>query len=101
MVAQRTNEMGLRMALGAQRGDVLALIVRRGLILSAIGVALGLSVSATVTRLISSQLYGVNAFDPLTYVGVTALLVGVSVTASLSPAWRAARVDPMKTLREQ
>jgi len=101
MVAQRTNEMGLRLALGAQRGDVLALIVGRGLILSAIGVALGLSVSATVTRLISSQLYGVNAFDPLTYVGVTALLVAVSAAASLSPAWRASRVDPMKTLREQ
>ncbi|MBV8674623.1 MAG: ABC transporter permease [Acidobacteriaceae bacterium] len=101
MVAQRTNEMGLRMALGAQRRDLLALILRRGLILAMVGAAIGLSASTVLTRLVSNQLYGVHAFDPLTYLGVTALLVGVSAVASLSPAWRASRVDPMKTLREQ
>ncbi|MBV8630225.1 MAG: ABC transporter permease [Silvibacterium sp.] len=101
MVAQRTNEMGLRMALGAQRRDLLALILRRGLVLAGIGGALGLAASALLTRLVASQLYRIGAFDPLTWIGVTALLAGVSVVASLSPAWRASRVDPMKTLREQ
>jgi predicted permease len=101
MVAQRTNEIGVRMALGAQRGNVLALILRRGLVLALIGVAVGLFASALLTRLVSNQLYGVHPFDPLTYIGVTTLLVAISAVASLVPAWRAARVDPMKTLREQ
>ena len=101
MVAQRTSEMGLRMALGAQRGDVLKLILRRGLVLAGIGLAVGLAASAMLTRLIASQIYGVHAFDPVTYVAVTALLVAISLLASVAPAWRAARVDPMKTLREQ
>jgi len=101
MVAQRTNEMGLRMALGAQRGDVLALILKRGLTLACIGLVVGLAASALLTRFISSQIYGIHAFDPVTYVVVTALLVAISLLASAAPAWRAARVDPMKTLREQ
>jgi putative ABC transport system permease protein len=101
MVAQRTSEMGLRMALGARRADLLSLILRRGLVLAAIGAAVGLAASTVLTRLISSQLYGIHAFDALTYIGVTALLVAVSVAASLLPAWRASRVDPMETLREQ
>ncbi len=101
MVAQRTSEMGLRMALGARRADLLALILRRGLILAAIGIVLGLSASAVLTRLVSSQLYGVGAFDPLTWMAVPVLLTAVSAMASLTPAWRAARVDPMKTLRDQ
>jgi hypothetical protein len=66
MVAQRTNEMGLRMALGAQRGDVLALILKRGLVLAGIGLVIGLAASAILTRFISSQIYGVHAFDPVT-----------------------------------
>jgi predicted permease len=101
MVAQRTNEMGLRMALGAQRGDVLTLILNRGLALAGIGLAVGLAASALLTRFISSQIYGIHAYDPVTYVVVTGLLVAVSLLASAAPAWRAARVDPMKTLREQ
>lgn len=101
MVAQRTNEMGLRMALGAQRGDLLALILHRGLLLAGIGVALGLAGSAVLTRFVASMLYGVRAFDPATYIAVTALLVAVSLLASMAPAWRASRVDPMKTLRDQ
>jgi len=101
MVAQRSNEMGLRMALGAQRGDVLKLILKRGLILAAAGVAVGLSGSVIFTRFISSQLYGVHAFDPVTYIAVAGLLIAISILASAAPAWRAARVDPMKTLREQ
>jgi ABC-type antimicrobial peptide transport system permease subunit len=101
MVAQRTSEMGLRMALGARRADLVSLILKRGLILAAIGIALGLSASAVLTRLVSSQLYRVGAFDPLTWMAVTVLLLAVSVMASLTPAWRASRVDPIKTLREQ
>ncbi len=101
MVAQRTNEMGLRMALGAQRGDVLRLILKRGLVLAGIGLIVGLAASAVVTRFISSQIYGVRASDPVTYITVTGLLVVISLLASAAPAWRAARVDPMKTLREQ
>jgi len=101
MVAQRTNEMGLRMALGAQRGDVLKLILKRGLVLAGIGVMIGLGASAVLTRFISSQIYGVHAFDPVTYIVVTGLLTAISLLASAAPAWRAARVDPMKTLREQ
>ena len=101
MVAQRTNEMGLRMALGAQRGDVLALILKRGLVLAGIGLVIGLAASAILTRFISSQIYGVHAFDPVTYIAVTGLLIAISFLASAAPAWRAARVDPMKTLRDQ
>jgi len=101
MVAQRANEMGLRMALGAQRGDVLKLILKRGLVLAGIGLVIGLGASAVLTRFISSQIYGVHAFDPVTYIVVTGLLTAISLLASAAPAWRAARVDPMKTLREQ
>jgi predicted permease len=101
MVAQRTNEMGLRMALGAQRGDLLILILKRGLTLASIGLVVGLAASALLTRFISSQIYGIPAFDPVTYIVVTGLLISISLLASAAPAWRAARVDPMKTLREQ
>jgi len=101
MVAQRTNEMGLRIALGSPRGNVLALILKRGLVLAGIGLVIGLGAAAVLTRYVSSQIYGVHAYDPLTYITVTALLVVISVVASLAPAWRAASVDPMKTLRDQ
>ncbi len=100
-VAQRTNEMGLRMALGARRADLLTLILRRGLLLAGAGVAVGVAGSAVLTRFVSSMLYGVHAFDPATYLSVTALLIVISLLSSLAPAWRAARVDPMKTLRDQ
>jgi putative ABC transport system permease protein len=101
MVAQRTNEMGLRMALGAQRGDVLALILKRGLRLAGIGLVIGLAASALLTRFVSSLLYGVHAFDPVTYIGVSALLVLIALLASTAPALQAARVDPIRTLRDQ
>lgn len=101
MVAQRTNEMGLRLALGAQRGDVLRLILERGLLLAAVGIAVGLAVSALLTRFVASLLYGVHAFDPLTYFAVTALFLLIALAASAAPALRAAHVDPGHTLREQ
>ena len=101
MVAQRTNEMGLRLALGAQRGDVLRLILKRGLALAVIGIVAGLAVSSLLTRFVSSLLYGVHAFDPLTYISVTAIFLLIALAASAVPALRAAHVDPGRSLREQ
>jgi predicted permease len=101
MVAQRTLEIGLRLALGAQRQDVLGLILRRGMILAGAGLGIGIVVSLLLTRFLSGMLYGVRPFDPLTFVGVSAVLLLASAAASCAPAFRAARMDPMKTLREQ
>jgi predicted permease len=101
MVVQRTLEIGLRMALGAQRSDVLGMIVRRGLALSLIGVTAGLAISVGITRLLSGMLYGIRPTDPVTFAAMSGLLLLVGVAASSIPAFRAARVDPMKTLREQ
>jgi len=101
MVAQRTGEIGVRMALGAQRGDVLNLIVRRGLALALTGIGIGLAAAALLTRFMAGMLYGVQPFDPLTFAVVAAILLVVSVAASSAPAWRAARLDPMETLRDQ
>jgi predicted permease len=101
MVVQRTLEIGLRMALGAQRADVLRMIVRRGLTLALIGLGAGLVISAMMTRLLSGMLYGIRPSDPVTFVAVTAILLLVSLAASSVPASRAARLDPMETLREQ
>jgi predicted permease len=101
MVVQRTREIGLRMALGAQRVDVLRMIAQRGLMLSLVGVGVGIAVSAVLTRLISGMLFEVRPTDPVIYAGTAALLLVVSVAASSAPALRAARLDPMQTLREQ
>jgi predicted permease len=101
MVSQRTLEIGVRMALGAQRGDVLGMIVRRGLALSLAGVGAGVAISVLAMRLISGMLFHTRPTDPVTFAATAALLVLVSVAASMLPALRAARLDPMKTLREQ
>jgi len=101
MVAQRTMEIGLRLALGAQRESVLGLILRRGLMLSATGLAIGIVASLVLTQFMQEMLYGVGRFDPMTFVGVSAVLLLVSAVASSVPAYRAARLDPMQTLREQ
>jgi putative ABC transport system permease protein len=101
MVAQRTLEIGLRLALGAQRESVLGLIVRRGMLLAAAGLAIGIVVSLVLTRFMQEMLYGVKPFDPLTFAAVSAVLLLVSLVASSVPAYRAARLDPMQTLREQ
>jgi putative ABC transport system permease protein len=101
MVVQRTLEIGLRMALGAQRADVLGLIVRRGLGLALIGVAAGLVIAAVMTRLLAGMLYGIRPTDPLTFAATAGVFLLVSVAASSVPAYRASRMDPMKTLREQ
>jgi len=101
IVVQRTLEIGVRMALGAQRTDVLGMIVRRGLTLAVAGVGLGLVASIALTRLIAGMLFHVRPTDPLTLLATSALLLVVSVIASSAPAYRAACLDPMKTLREQ
>ena len=96
----RTHEIGIRIALGAGRRDVLWLILRQGLRLAALGIALGIVVTVVLTRFISAQLYGVSPADPLTLALVTLLLVVVAGAASLLPALRAMRVDPMAAIHE-
>ncbi|MBV9744353.1 MAG: ABC transporter permease, partial [Acidobacteriia bacterium] len=101
MVVQRTSEIGLRMALGAQQSDVLGMIVRRGLVLALIGAGGGVAVSAIMTRFISGMLFRVQPTDPLTFAATAALLLVVSVAATSVPAYRAAHLDPTRTLRQQ
>lgn len=101
VVAGRTREIGLRMALGAQGGDVLRLILRQGMLLALIGALLGLTIGFGGTRLLKTLLYGVNAADPLTFAAVTLLLACVTFLACWLPALRATRVDPMHALRAE
>ena len=101
VVAGRTREIGLRMALGAQSGDVLRLILRQGMLLAVIGAAFGLALGFGGTRLLKTLLYGVSAADPMTFAVVTLLLGSVTLLACWLPAHRATRVDPMIALRTE
>jgi putative ABC transport system permease protein len=98
-VTQHRCEIGIRMALGAQASDILKMIVGRGMLLTALGIAFGFAGSLVLTRLMASMLFGVTATDPLTFALITALLASVALVACLVPAWRATKVDPMIALR--
>lgn len=98
-VAQRTSEIGLRMALGAQPYQVLRLVLKQGMLLALVGATVGVLVAWPFARLASGLLYGVSAGDPLTYVGITSLLMGVALLACYVPARRATRIDPVVALR--
>jgi putative ABC transport system permease protein len=98
-VAQRTNEIGIRLALGAQSRDVLWMVVKQGSVLIGLGLAIGLLGAYAATRVIASLLFGVTAKDPVTFAAVALLLGGVALLACYVPAWRATKVDPMEALR--
>jgi len=98
-VAQRTHEIGIRIALGADRPDILKLILGQGMVLITIGAGAGLALALTATQLLKSLLFGVSATDPLTFVSVVSVLIGVALLACYVPARRAMRVDPVRVLR--
>jgi putative ABC transport system permease protein len=98
-VTERTREIGIRMAIGARAGDVLAMIVRRGVALAGIGAAVGLVASLALSRLLESLLYGVSSTDPASFAAVAVFLLAVAALASYIPARRASRVDPAEALR--
>jgi putative ABC transport system permease protein len=100
-VTQRTHEIGIRVALGAARRDVLRMVVRQGMLLAAVGIAAGLAGGAIASRVLSSLLFGVRPTDPATFVAVSAILLAVAFVACFLPARRATRIDAMTALREE
>ena len=99
--AQRTREIGVRMALGAQSGDVRKMFLRHGLWLTTIGIAIGIGIALMLTRVMSAFLFGVGPMDPITYAAVSAVLAGMTLVATYLPAHRASRVDPVVALRAE
>jgi putative ABC transport system permease protein len=100
LVSKRTREIGIRLALGARRQDVLWLVMREGAKFSFAGIALGLAGAMVVTRLLASELYGVSPMDAVTYFSVTGAMAAVTLLACYVPTWRAMRVDPLTALRQ-
>jgi putative ABC transport system permease protein len=98
-VTERMREIGIRAALGASRGNILGVIVGQGVALTAVGIAFGLAGAIVASRALETLLFGVSRLDPATYTGVVLLLIGVTIVACWAPAWRAARIDPSRTLR--
>jgi putative ABC transport system permease protein len=98
-VADRTREIGVRSALGASRRSILTLVLRQGMTLTGFGVVIGLAGALAASEALGALLFGVSPLDPLTYAGVIGVLAVVSVMASVVPAWRASRIDPMVALR--
>jgi putative ABC transport system permease protein len=99
-VRRRTRELGVRIALGASPGEVAAMVVRRGMLLVAIGISLGFIAALALTRILNTLLFGVSSLDPLTFLGVAAILGSVALAACCIPARRASRIDPIHALRQ-
>jgi putative ABC transport system permease protein len=98
-VAQQTRELGIRLAIGAQRGDLIRMVLGRGLRLTAAGIAIGLALSAAATRLLGGLLYGLSPLDPVSFAAASLAWTAVAMLASYAPARRAAQVDPVVALR--
>jgi ABC-type antimicrobial peptide transport system permease subunit len=100
-VSQRRREIGIRLALGAQQGELRGMFVRHGLVLAGIGVVIGLGAAMVLTRLMTSLLFGISALDPLTYAAVPVVLVAAAMLASYLPARQASAVDPVEALKAE
>jgi hypothetical protein len=101
LVARRTAELGVRIALGATSGGIFALVLRRGLALGAVGACAGLGISLAAARLLDGLLFAVSPADPWTLAGAALLMLAVAAAASVAPAWRATRIDPIRCLRQE
>jgi ABC-type antimicrobial peptide transport system permease subunit len=100
-VSQRSHEIGLRMALGANGGEIAAMILKRGTFLMVLGVTIGVAGAVGLTRLIRQMLFGIEPTDPLTFVGVCVFVAAIALVACVVPAWRAVRVHPMEALQAE